>query len=169
MAQISKGFFLGVTLKDHGGNASTLEFQYRAATTIDFASALSGAIALIADLEAVTNSVVTGYSVREKFENDAIALPVAGVENEDKASFSFQLAGGNEVSNMKIPAPVSAGVDNLFGVVGASANQMIMTAPTLVAYTDNFRLLGQFQITKNADALDVLLVGKRISAKNNNG
>lgn len=169
MALVSDGFWLYVTVADHGDNQSTLSYQMDPANTADFAAALANAAGLIADLDAVTNSVIIGYRVEEVFYEDAIALPAAGIENEDKASVTFRIDGTNKKGNFKIPAPVSAGGTNLFiGTSGASANQVNTQQATLQAYADNFRTAGGFLIS-DGEKLDQVLVGKRISAKNNNG
>lgn len=168
MALVSDGFEMSITVADHGDNRSTLSYEFDPATTADFAAALVGAAGIAADLQALTNSVVVGYRVQEVFIEDAIALPAAGVENEDKASVTFSIDGTNKKGNFKIPAPVSAGATNIFGVVGPAANQVNTSAATLQAYADNFRTAGQFLVS-DGEKLDVILVGKRISAKNNNG
>lgn len=168
MALVSGGWVGTITVADHGDNRSTLSYDFDPLTTADFAAALAAMAGLVTDLDALTNSTIVGYSVREVFYNDAIALPVAGVENEDKASVTFSIDGTNKKGNFKIPAPVSTGADSIFGTVGGAANQVNTAAATLSAYADNFRTAGNFTIS-DGEKLDVLLVGKRISAKNNNG
>lgn len=168
MALVSTGYRLTVNIYDHGGNVSTLAWRYRSATTADFASALSGAVALIADLVTVTNGVIGGYNVTEVFEEDSFALPADGVENENKASITYSISGTSKKGNLKIPAPIGSGANNIFGITGAAANQVNLSATNLIAYTDNFRVVNQFEVS-DGEALDVLLVGKRVSAKNNNG
>lgn len=168
MALVFKNWVMSVALVDHGGNISTLTYEFDPANVADYAAALVAGAALLGDLEPVTNAEISGYSVNSVFREDSLTLPIAGVENEDKASLTFQLDGVNGKGNLKIPAPVSAGADNLFGVVGAAANQMVLTQATLVAYTNNFRTTGAFLIS-HGHKLVTLLVGKRISAKNKNG
>lgn len=168
MALVSSGWMGTASLADHGGNVSTLRFQFDPATTADFAAALAGMAALVGDLDAITDGEITGYNVTEQFYENAIALPAAGIEIEDKASVTYSIDGTNKKGNFKIPTPVSAGANNLFGTVGGAANQVNTSQAALQAYADNFRTAGNFLIS-DGEKLDVLLVGKRISAKNNNG
>lgn len=168
MALVFKNWVMSVNLADHGGNISTLSYEFDPANVADYDAALVAGALLLVDLAVITNAEIEGYSVNSVFKEDAFALPPAGIENEDKASLTFQLDGINGKGNLKIPAPVSAGAFNLFGVVGAAANQMVLTQAALVAYTDNFRAAGSFLIS-HGHKLVTLLVGKRISAKNKNG
>jgi len=168
MALVFTGWELSASLADHGGNVSNLSWEYDLATVPDYATALTEGASLLVDLAVITNAEISGYRVASVFSEDSFALPIAGVENEDKASLTFQLDGTNGKGNLKIPAPVSAGAFNLFGVIGAAANQMVLTQAALVAYTDNFRAGASFNIS-HGHKLVTLLVGKRISAKNKNG
>lgn len=168
MALVSNGWYGTVTLADHGDNRSTMKFQFDPATTADFAAALAAMANLVADLDAITDAEIVGYTVTEDFYENAIALPAAGVENEDKASVTYSIDGTKKKGNFKIPAPVSAGANNLFGTTGGAANQVNTSSTVLQAYADNFRTAGNFLIS-DGEKIDILLVGKRISAKNNNG
>jgi len=168
MALVSNGFWLTVTLADNGDNRSTLEFQGDSAILVDFATALTQSGNLITDLDALSQSVIVGYNVAERFYNDSIALPAGLVENENKASITYSIDGTNKKGNLKIPAPVPTVGVVFVGASGASANQVQVNSTEIQAYFDNFRTSGGFLISDGEKANQVL-VGKRISAKNNNG
>lgn len=164
MALASAGWKVYVTLADHGDNRSTLSYQTDPATVVDGITAQAAASDIVADLDALTNAVIVGYRVEEIYYEDSIALPADGIENENKASVTYSIDGNNKKGNFKIPAPVSA----IFGTTGGAANQVNTAYAPLQAYADNFRTAGEFVIS-DGEKLDVLLVGKRVSAKNNNG
>lgn len=168
MAIVSNGYWLTVTLADNGDNRSTLEFQGDPAILTDFATALTQSTNLITDLLAVTQSVLTGYNVAERFYNDDIALPAGLVENENKASVTYSIQDTNKKGNFKIPAPVPTVGVVFVGASGAAANQVQVNSTQIQAYADNFRTSGGFLIS-DGEKLNQVLVGKRISAKNNNG
>lgn len=165
MALVSGGFEGSITVADNGDNRSTLSYQFDPATTPDFATALSGMAGLVTDLETIIEGEIVGYRVNQIFFEDSIALPPSNVENENKASVTYRIDGTNKKGTLKIPTPVP-GI--FVGPSGASANQVDVTDLDLQAYADNFRTAGQFLIS-DGEKLDQLLVGKRISAKNNNG
>lgn len=168
MANVSAGFYLSVTLADHGDNRTTLGYHMDPANVADFTEATAAAAALVAALLALTDAVLTGYRVEEVWYNDSIALPAGGVENEDKASVTFSIQDTNKKGNFKIPAPKN-GVGIVFvGTSGASANQVATQSATLTTYANLFRTAGAFLIS-DGEKLNQVLVGKRISSKSNNG
>jgi len=164
MALASGGWWVYVTVADHGDNRSTLSYQCDPVLVVDGITAQAAAAAIVADLDALTNSIIVGYRVEEVYYNDSIALPADGIENENKASITYSIDGTNKKGNFKIPAPIST----LFGTTGGAANQVNTALAALQSYADNFRTAGEFVIS-DGEKLDVVLVGKRISAKNNNG
>lgn len=165
MALVNKGFELTVSLADNGANISTLRYEGNPTLMTDFATGLALAQGLITELEAITDSIVVGYRFSDVWFEDAIAYPPAGIENENKASISYLIDGTNEVGNIKIPAPV---IGIFVAPAGPSANQVNVGDADLNAFLDNFRTTGGFLIN-DGQFLDVVLKGKRVSAKNNNG
>lgn len=168
MALISDGFWLTFTVADNGDNRGTLEFQGDPAVLVDFATALLESIAMIADFQAISEGTITGYAVSERFFEDTLVLPASNVELENKASITYQIAGTNKKGNIKVPTPEPATGVVFVSNIGASANQVNTGSTLLSAYFDNFRAGGGFLISDGEKA-GTILVGKRISAKNNNG
>lgn len=168
MALVSTGFWVTITVADNGDNRGTLEFQGDPAVLVDYATAAAQALLLIADLQNLIQGVITGYTVTERFAEDAIVLPASNVELENKASITYSIAGGNKKGNLKIPTPTPTALVVFVADSGAAANQVNTGSTFLQDYFDNFRAGGGFLISDGEKANQVL-VGKRISAKNNNG
>lgn len=157
-----------ITIADNGDNRGTLEFQGDPAILTDFATALTQSQGLLSDLEALIQGEIVGYCVQERFFEDSIALPAGNVELENKASITYSIDGTNKKGNLKIPTPDPTAGLVFVGPSGKSANQVNVASMELQAYFDNFRTTGGFLISDGEKANQVL-VGKRISAKNNNG
>lgn len=165
MAIVTQGFELSITLDDNGANSTTLSWQANSAVVTDFASAQTQRDALVTDLDAISNSVIVGTRLTEVQYNDSVAYPVAGVENEDKASITYLIQDTNKKGNLKIPAPV---IGIFVNPTGPSANVVDVADALVIAYTDNFRTTGGWLVS-DGESLQTVLKGKRVSAKNNNG
>jgi hypothetical protein len=138
---------------------------------VDFATAQTAEISIRTALQNVTGSIVVGSSIKEIRYNDAIVLPAAGVQNENKASITLQILGQNKKANMKIPAPLQT----LFvGLTDQAADQIDVLDPLLTAYFGNFLTAGYFTLSDGEKVApdpngNGIIVGKRVHAKNNNG
>lgn len=103
MALVSDGFYVYVSLVDSGANTSTLSYQLVAA---DAAAAALAAGTILTNVAAVTNAAIKGYTIVERYIENALALPGAGVHVEDRASVVVQLASSPlKSSTIVIPAP----------------------------------------------------------------
>lgn len=163
MALAHVWFELTASLADNGANITTKRFRLRSA---DIATAITDSAAIIAALDAVTNSVIVGYRISDVFYEGSVTYPAAGIENEDKASVSVLLTtGGGKKANLKIPAPV-IGIFN--ATEGAGANVVDVSDAALNTYFDCFKSGGECFVSDGED-LDSLMSGKRISAKSLNG
>jgi hypothetical protein len=165
MAIVTAGFEVSISVADNGANVSTLSWEANTAVVTDFLTAQAQRDNLVADLQAVTDSIVVATRLSEVQYEDSIAYPVAGVENENKASITYLIDGTNDKGNIKIPAPV---IDIFVAATGPSANVVDIADPLVVAYTDNFRVTGGWFVS-DGQSLITVLKGKRVSAKNNNG
>lgn len=159
---VDVGWFLTMTLADNGGNQTTKTYRLRAADEI---AAQAAASSIRASLNALTNSVEVAYAVSDRWENDSIVYPAAGIENEDKLSMTALLSGANKKANLKVPAPV---IGAFIDTTGPGANICNTVATVVTDYTDEFKLAGNAFISDGED-LEELLSGKRISAKSNKG
>lgn len=162
MALVSRGWWLTVTLADNGDNRCTKTYQLRGADEI---TAQADATAIRAALNAITNAIVVSYSVSNRYEEDAISFPGAGVEIEDKLSMTCLLTSGSKKANLKVPAPV---IGAFVAPTGPSANICDITSSEVADYAGLFGIAGHAYISDGED-LDQLLSGKRVSAKSNKG
>lgn len=168
MALVSQGFEASVTLVDSGRNKTTRTFKMDS-TVATAADAATAATALLADLVAVTDAVVSGYSIRQVFMEDAFVAPTDGaVQIENQAAINQII---NDIPNKSATLYIPAPKDVLFGAPGTKAyNQVILDAPLLLAYLVNFDPSGKFTIS-DGEKLQAgnPQEGKRIHTKSNKG
>lgn len=106
MALVSRGYFLSVTVADQGNNKATLRYDL---TSADMTEALADSLTVITALNGVTDSVVKGYSVGEKYEEDAFVYPGTGIQIENQALITAKIdVDGDKYTNVRIPAPPDA-------------------------------------------------------------
>ncbi len=161
MALVTAGWWARITVVDNGNNRTIKTYQLRAVTA---AAAATDTAAILAALNAVTDSTVSGYSVAERFVEDSFSFPASGVQNEDKASVSV-IVSDSKSANLKIPAPIPA---MFTGTEGSAANIVDTGNALLITYTDLFRAGSEAYISDGDDLVQVS-GGKRISAKSNFG
>ena len=172
MAFITQGFEVTLTIIDNGKGSSTLTYVCDPAVVTTFAEAQAARDAAVSALSDVTQGVISGTSVKELQFEDAIVFPASNIEIENKASISVALFASNKKGNIQLP---TASPSIFVGVSGASADQVDVLDPFLETYVDQYRnTTGVFFISKNEKVADSpngngIIVGKRISAKNNNG
>lgn len=162
MALVSRGWFLTMGIVDCGGNQITKTWQLRSADAA--AAAIDGA-AIRAAFNAITGAVEVAYSIGERFEENSISYPAAGVENENKASLTLLLTTGNKKANIKIPAPV---IGIFMNATGPGANVVDILDVDLNTYTDVFKDAAEAYVSDGED-LDFLLSGKRVHSKSTKG
>lgn len=168
MALVSNGWWMTLTVADNGNNRGSYDFQMDPATVTDSITALAAAAALITDIDAISNGVIAAYSVAERYREDSLVLPPSGVELNTKASLSLAKVSDGLTGNFKLSMPSPA-----VGVVfvndsGGGANTVQTNSVLLNAFLDNFRVGGDF-LWNDGDKMGLLLKGKRIGAKSNNG
>ncbi len=171
MALVLEGFEVTISVVDNGGNKGTYTFVCDPATVPDFETAQTARTAIVTAFGTVTQCAIVGTSLKEIQYEDSIVYPPTGVELEDKASITYQILGKNKKGNFKIPSPIPS---IFVGSAGEAANQVDVKNPALTTYAGNFGDTGYFVISDGEKISDNpngngLIVGKRISAKNNNG
>lgn len=158
MAIVSRGYFGTMTMADNGANQITKTWQMTAA---DAATAATDWAVIKAAFNAICDSVEVASSLGERFENDDITYPAAGVNNQDKASITVRLATGNKKANLKIPAPV---IGIFSAATGPAADIVDILDADLNTYLDIFESGGEAYLS-DGELMDDPLHGKRISAK----
>jgi len=133
MAIVSRGFATSITLVDSGGNATSLEIKL---TSADAATAATDAAVVRVALLAITDSVISRYSVSEVFEEDALTLP-ADAENETKLSLTCRIYGaGDKKGNLRVPAPKIAAFS---GTSGSAKNVVNYSSAIVGGWLNIFR------------------------------
>jgi hypothetical protein len=103
MALTSVGFFANMTVTDSGGNKSVLKYKL---VSEDIETAVTDAGTIITALNAITDGVITSYSVGEEYDEDTSFLAAEGVQVENVAMLSVRLDNTEEKwAQMRIPAP----------------------------------------------------------------
>lgn len=162
MAFVSQGFRGQVTLEDNGGNKTVRTFYLRADNAEDAATAMT---TILAALDAVTDALIIDYSFGEVFGNDSGSYPASGVQIENLALITTQLATFNKTATYTIPAPVPA---MFVALSGPGANEVNPTYAPLVTYENLFTAAGVAYISDGEDAT-AIQNGKRIHRKSNRG
>lgn len=118
-----------VSLVDAGGNKADMKYTMTSATMAD---ALSDAANIVAALDALTDAVVTGYSVSDVWEDSAANFASAGVQVENVALISARIDSSQEkYTTLRIPAPVAG----LFqATTGKKSNVVLTTYAALITY-----------------------------------
>ena len=165
MALVTKGFELSISVADNGANISSMTWEANTAVITDLVTAQASRDSLVADLKALSDSIVVGTRLSEVQYEDAVAYPPAGIENENKASITYLIQGTNDKGNLQVPAPK---IGAFVAPAGPSANIVNVAATIVTDYCDNFRTTGGWFVS-DGQSLQTVLKGKRISAKNNNG
>lgn len=160
MALVQRDVFFNVTLADYAGNKSTMRFKTNKADLADLSTDiadLTGAGGLLADLEAVTDAKVVGYSVGVSFAEDGSPYAGAGVEIENVAEIVAKIDGEpDKWATVRIPAPVSG----IFGAgPGESANLIDPADADLVAFLANFESGGVVTTSDGESLADSGTVG----------
>jgi len=105
MALVSTGFELVVTLADTGDNRTTRTYDLVEAA---YADAAADGAALVALLAAITDATVVGYGLKQKFLENAFALP-GNAEVENQAFFAGKINGDpTDSATLSVPAPSNA-------------------------------------------------------------
>lgn len=164
MAFNSAGFEITVSLLDRGDNLTHMRFGVGGA---DIAAAEVIAAANIADIVAVTKAYVVGYTIAEKFVNDAARTPANNGEIEEKAVITVNLETSPKKAILTIPAPV----DTLFvGTSGDNWNTVDIADSLLVAFVGDFEA-GGFSLSdgENVAATNSIVKGRRTHRSSSRG
>lgn len=155
MAIVSQGFNASVKLVDAGGNDSVLRFDVQGAT---YATALANLQAIVAALDPLTNALVAGYTVAEKFAEDTDQYGAAGSEIENIAQIVSPLETTGKYATVKIPAPVDA---MFVGTTGPDRNKVNTSYAALLTYLGLFTDKTGYG-TPGADAIALVSDGEKI-------
>jgi len=129
MALVATGFFANITLTDSGGNNSVLRYKLESE---DIATAVIDAGTVITALNAITDAVVTGYTVGQAYEEDATFLAAEGVQIENVAIVSSRINSAEEKwAQLRIPSP---NIGIFQAATGTKSNVVDPADSALLAY-----------------------------------
>lgn len=162
MALASAGYFCRAVVTDASGiNRATRNFDIVGA---DLATAATNAASLITLLDAVTEGLIIGYTVGQKFEEDTATTAAAGVQVENEAVVSVNLETEGKKSTLRIPAPDPA---IFLGTTGEDSNTVDSTNAALVAFVEAFTDKTGYT-SPGADAIALLSDGEKVKPDNVN-
>lgn len=166
MALTGQNFGLTVSFVDNGGNQVTREYMMKS-TIATYADAAAAAATFVPKVDALTGAKIAQYRVFQIFEESAFTLPVdAGVQVEDRATFTFLLAGmGSKKAAINVPAPV---IGVFMASSGPGANIVNVNDLAVQEFEDSFKAAGDFRIS-DGEAVTRLLQGKRTHSRSNKG
>lgn len=165
MTLSARNFGMTVTFVDNGGNVAVREY-YMKDQVATYTDAAAAAAAMIPLLDAFSSATIAQYRVFQVFEESAFNLPASGVQVEDNASLTMQLAGlGNKKANVNVPAPVP-GV--FLGTSGPTANVIDINDSIVTDFVDVFKSTGDFRIS-DGEVVSRILSGKRIHKRSSRG
>lgn len=155
MALVSSGFVLNVTLLDTAGDTTQLAFPL---TSVDIATAETDAAAIMVSLGLLSDAAISGYSLGEKFIENALTYPV-DAEVEDEAFFTGKIIGfPNKSGNFRIPAPVDA---MFVSPTGPGHNIVNMAYGALATYLTYFDGSGPVTVSDGESLVTSSVTGKR--------
>lgn len=163
MAFVSGGFWSSISIADNGGNVTTKTYELDAA---DAAEATTNHAAVLAALTNVTDGRIIGHFWYEKMVQDTPTLPGAGVQIEDQALLTFEIAGNPlKSATHTIPAPK---IGIFSAASGSGANVVDLANTAVIAYRSMFQGAGECFISDGEKA-ERLKAGKRIHRKSRSG
>jgi len=169
MALVSDGFDLRINLADTGGKIFPLLYNLVAA---DEAAANTAAGTILTRLDAITDMVVAGYSVAERYVEDALVLPTTPpVEGENKARLVLRL---EDDPRKKVTIEIPGATAGLYQAISGPGWDTVDLADTaLQNYVAIFHPGGLATISDgenvNLTPNNGILAGKRIHRKSNFG
>ncbi len=159
MALASQGFQASIKLVDAGGNVATLRPDIVGA---DFATALANAQAVAAALAVISDALVAGLTVSQKFAEDTETYGAAGSEVENIAQIVTPLETAGKYATFKVPAPADA---IFVGTVGPDRNKVDTANTDLLTYIGLFTDKTGYT-TPGADAIALVSDGEKVKPNN---
>lgn len=163
MALVADGYSLVVQFVDSGDNVTTRTYALTSTTP---AGAATDALALITDLLAVTTAAIRGYTIGQRFIEDAFSFPL-DVEIEDCAEISAYIVGHpGKSASVNIPAP---NIGIFVGSTGKNRNIVDTTDAAVQAFLSNFGNTGVATLSDGEIINPTTASGKRIHKKSRRG
>jgi hypothetical protein len=168
MALTQLKWVLEVGIADNSGDISPRFYEMPEAAAADFDTFQIASNALITALNAMTAGVVASYRIGAVFVEDALVLPLSGVENENQAFFSGKIAGDpTDSATQSIPA-ADPGI--FVATSGPGANQVDMNDGAVLTWVGFFdQTSPTWTISDGENWVGATVSGKRRHVKRSNG
>lgn len=165
MALVQGPYFLNVTFADSAGDETTRRIQIQGATDAD---AKTNATAVVADLVALSDAVVKGWTLCITFLEDAFALPAGNVNVEEAAELTLQLTTSpNKHAVFSVPAPK---IGMFAGISGPNRNVVDTADVDTLNLVNDFNTGAQALIS-DGEAVETggIIKGKRVHYRSRKG
>jgi hypothetical protein len=165
MAWILQYRLANFVLVDAGNNRVNKSFRLTSATD---AEALTDVATILAALEAVTDCNGLSYTISQKYDNNAFALPSAGVQAEAKAVVMVRdAANASKSHTVEIPGPI-AGV--WLSSTGENSNVVDISLVALKAFVNLYDSTGEATLSDGESVeTDGLIRGYRKTVRKIHG
>lgn len=147
------GFYITVSVMDGQGDLSQLRYALQSA---DYASALTDALAVVAGVDAMTAGQVVTYTISQYRDEDTVTFN-ANTDVSQRATLTFQIAGGVKKASLQIPAPDPAIFQS---PSGPGQNIVDSTSAGIAAFAPLFQAGGECYIS-DGEVSAFFLRGKR--------
>lgn len=167
MAMVDAGYKLTVDFADNGGKPYGSREYFLVQDDPDLVGAV--VTSMLTKITNATDAVIAGYTLGRRTINDALALPAAGVQNENQLYFTAPIVGDPfDSASLSIPA---AKIGLFTNTSGKGANIANMASAVLQAYVGMFdpTVGNEAYISDGEQIVSLSGSGKRRHVKNNNG
>lgn len=166
MAFLASNFGATFSFMDGGGNVVTRDYEMDP-DVVTFDDANTAALAILTDIQAMTDAALPRYRVYQNNDEGALVIPATTVQVENTASLTVLLtAAGNKKGNLNVPAPKATIFVN--PVNGPQNNIVNMSATPVVNFLANFEAAGFFTVS-DGEEIARGLSGKRVHRRSNKG
>lgn len=163
MALVQQGWEVQISFAGSDAKETTRNHQTSAAVTTD-AEAQTAATALIALYNAITDCVVTRYSVVKRYVENALSYPAGNIMVQDRALITVNLSDTpGKTGTLNVPGP-SVGLFQ--GATGPARRKVDLSDSDLVSFLQAFGVSGNFTLS-DGEYYSGVQDGKRVTAKDN--
>lgn len=159
-------FSVSLSFVDSGVNITEKSYALQGA---DLAAAALNANQFVTKYALLTKAAIRGYTISQRFIDDAFSIPVNGAEIENQALLSVRLTTSPlKTASLTIPAPVDA----IFagGPGTENYNVVLLTNADLISWLTSFNVGGDVMLSDGEFmAVGGQLRGRRIHRKSRRG
>ena len=167
MALVQLKWIAEVGLADNSGDISPRFYEAPLAAFADFAAFQLGFNTLLTALNNMTDSVVANYRLSAGFVENALVLPLSGVENENRALLSGKIVGDpTDSATQTIPA-ATPGI--FVSPSGPGANVVDTGDGAVTTWIGLFDATGPWTVSDGESGDAATVKGTRSHSKNSNG